>query len=205
MCRVRGRPSTLRRRYSKTQLYFYSWADVHRAGRQKGSSNQRDLKTPVFHFHMEGKSFENDTIMRIMWFPWPGFFSNINSNWPMMVAFLNSYEVAFSAWNRSVQEEDTTTTMCCQAEETSSSGCCRISSQTASGQQDRRRDEYVLVWTSPFVCWSGIHGVLTYISSVRSRIFSLLACADGRSLLWLTAGLGGGENARRLLFLKGKK
>lgn len=44
--------------------------------------------------------------------------------------------------------------------------------------------------------------VLTYISSVRSRIFSLLACADGSSLLWLTAGLGGGENARRLLFLK---
>jgi len=47
--------------------------------------------------------------------------------------------------------------------------------------------------------------VLTYISSVRSRIFSLVACADGSSLLWLTAGLGGGENARRLLFLKGKE
>ena len=47
--------------------------------------------------------------------------------------------------------------------------------------------------------------VLTYISSVRSRIFSLLACAKGSSLLWLTAGLGGGENARRLLFLKGKE
>ena len=32
----------------------------------------------------------------------------------------------------------------------------------------------------------------------------MLACTDGSSLLWLTAGLGGGENARRLLFLKGK-
>jgi len=33
----------------------------------------------------------------------------------------------------------------------------------------------------------------------------LLACTDGSSLLWLTAGLGGGENARRLLFLKEEK
>ena len=44
---------------------------------------------------------------------------------------------------------------------------------------------------------------VTYTSSVRSLIFSLLACVEGNSLLWLTAGLPGGENGRRPLFLKG--
>ena len=41
-----------------------------------------------------------------------------------------------------------------QGEETNSAGWCRISSQNMSGQQDHRRDEYVLVWTRPFVSWS---------------------------------------------------
>lgn len=44
---------------------------------------------------------------------------------------------------------------------------------------------------------------LTYISSVRSLIFSLLAYVEVNSLLWLTAGLAGGENGRRPLVLKG--
>jgi len=43
----------------------------------------------------------------------------------------------------------------------------------------------------------------TYISSVSSLIFSLFAWAAGVSLLWLTAGLAGGENGRRFLLLKG--
>ena len=66
-----------------------------------------------------------------------------------------------------------------QAEETNSTGWCRTSSQTTSARQDRRRVEYVFVWTIPLLAGVGLKLVSQASKGIEDNVNHY--CRRGRS------------------------